>query len=106
MLEDTWLLRSVHLLTSRLCFQLNVFTTSSLSLGTPPEGSASSKTKFEPLIVKWERRKRPSTSYAPALRSGATMALWATKGMAVLFGGVTDEDTNEETLKSIFWNDL
>ncbi|KAN0118364.1 galactose oxidase [Russula decolorans] len=86
MLEDTWLLR--------------------LSLATPPEGSASSKTKIEPLIVKWERRKRPSTSYAPALRSGATMALWATKGMGVLFGGVTDEDSDEETLKSIFWNDL
>jgi hypothetical protein len=105
MLEDTWLLRSV-LLTSRLCFQLIVFTTGSLTLTTPLEGSVSSKTKFEPLIVKWERRKRPSTAYAPALRSGATMALWATKGMGVLFGGVTDEDSDEETLTSVFWNDL
>jgi hypothetical protein len=85
---------------------LIVFPTISLSLATPPEGSASNKTKFEPLIVKWERRKRPSTAYAPALRSGATMALWATKGMGVLFGGVTDEDSDEETLKSVFWNDL
>jgi len=34
------------------------------------------------------------------------MALWATKGMGVLFGGVTDEDSDEETLKSVFWNDL
>jgi len=58
------------------------------------------------LIVKWERRKRPSTAYAPALRSGATMALWATKGLGVLFGGVTDDDSDEETLKSVFWNDL
>lgn len=106
MLEDTWLLRSVLLLTSRLCFQLIALTTGSLSLATPPESPASSKTKFEPLIVKWERRKRPSTSYAPALRSGATMALWATKGMGVLFGGVTDDDSDEETLKSVFWNDL
>jgi hypothetical protein len=104
MLEDTWLLRSVLLLT--LSFQLIVFTTGSLSLATPAEGSTSSKTKFEPLIVKWERRKRPSTAYAPALRSGATMALWATKGMGVQFGGVTDEDSDEETLKSVFWNDL
>jgi len=86
MLDDTWLLR--------------------LSLATPPEGSGSSKTKFEPLIVKWERRKRPSTAYAPALRSGTTMALWTAKGIGMLFGGVTDEDSDEETLKSVFWNDL
>ncbi|KAI0287379.1 hypothetical protein BC826DRAFT_1093375 [Russula brevipes] len=76
MLDDTWLLR--------------------LSLATAPEGPISSKTKFEPLIVKWERRKRPSTAYAPALRSGVTMALWAAKGMGVSL----------ETLKSVFWNDL
>ncbi|KAI9462684.1 galactose oxidase [Russula earlei] len=86
MLDDTWLLRLV--------------------LASTPESSGSGKTKFDPLIVKWERRKRPSTAYTPALRSGATMALWAAKGMGVLFGGVTDEDSDEETLKSIFWNDL
>jgi hypothetical protein len=86
--------------------RLSTFFTSSLSLATAPVDSASSKTKFEPLIVKWERRKRPSTVYAPALRSGVTMALWATKGMGILFGGVTDEDSDEETLKSVFWNDL
>ena len=34
------------------------------------------------------------------------MAIWAAKGMGVLFGGVTDEDSDEETLKSVFWNDL
>lgn len=34
------------------------------------------------------------------------MALWATRGTGVLFGGVTDEDTNEETLESVFHNDL
>ncbi|KAH9061824.1 galactose oxidase [Lactarius deliciosus] len=85
MLDDTWLLR--------------------LSLAPAPEG-ATGKTKFDPLVAKWERRKRPSTVYAPALRSGSTMALWAAKGMGVLFGGVTDEDSDEETLKSVFWNDL
>jgi hypothetical protein len=77
----------------------------SLSLAPAPEGT-SGKTKFDPLVAKWERRKRPSTAYAPAQRSGSTMALWATKGMGVLFGGVTDEDSDEETLKSVFWNDL
>ncbi|KAF8815466.1 hypothetical protein BYT27DRAFT_7249129 [Phlegmacium glaucopus] len=34
------------------------------------------------------------------------MTLWAGKGMGILFGGVTDEDTNEETLERVFWNDL
>lgn len=34
------------------------------------------------------------------------MSLWPTKNMGVLFGGVTDEDTNEETLDSVFHNDL
>jgi hypothetical protein len=60
----------------------------------------------QPLVIKWERRKKPSTAYAPSLRSGCTMALWSAKGMGILFGGVTDEDTSEETLESVFWNDL
>ena len=60
----------------------------------------------DPLIVKWERRKRPSTAFAPSLRSGCTMALWAAKGMGIMFGGVTDEDKHEETLESVFHNDL
>ena len=34
------------------------------------------------------------------------MALWAAKNTGVMFGGVTDEDTNEETLESLFHNDL
>lgn len=34
------------------------------------------------------------------------MALWGNKSLGVLFGGVTDEDTNEETLESVFHNDL
>ena len=34
------------------------------------------------------------------------MALWATKGMGIMFGGVTDEDKHEETLESVFHNDL
>ncbi|KAF7427847.1 hypothetical protein PC9H_007063 [Pleurotus ostreatus] len=85
MLDDTWFLN--------------------LSLKSAPEAGSSSKS-FNPLIAKWERRKRPSTAYAPALRSGCTMTLWAAKMTGVLFGGVTDEDTSEETLESHFWNDL
>ncbi|KAL0958071.1 hypothetical protein HGRIS_000249 [Hohenbuehelia grisea] len=86
MLEDTWFLN--------------------LSFKTAEESAGcSSKVKL-PLKVKWERRKRPSTAYAPALRSGCTMALWQAKNMGILFGGVTDEDNHEETLDSFFWNDL
>jgi hypothetical protein len=71
--------------------------------------SSSSKAPGKSLTqptIKWERRKRASDAYAPSLRSGCTMTLWAAKGMGILFGGVTDEDTNEETLESVFWNDL
>lgn len=34
------------------------------------------------------------------------MSLWQAKNTGILFGGVTDEDTNEETLESAFHNDL
>jgi len=34
------------------------------------------------------------------------MALWANKSTGILFGGVSDDDTSEETLESLFWNDL
>ncbi|KAJ6502564.1 galactose oxidase [Mycena sanguinolenta] len=84
MLEDTWFLK--------------------MTLNTPD--SVNAKSSSDLLAVKWERRKRPSTAYAPALRSGCTMTLWTAKNTGVLFGGVTDEDTGEETLESVFWNDL
>ncbi|KAI8972871.1 galactose oxidase [Trametes punicea] len=84
MLDDTWFLRM------------------SLNTETPPNGKASA----DPLTVKWEKRKKSSTAYAPSLRSGCTMALWSAKNMGILFGGVTDEDTGEETLESVFHNDL
>ncbi|GBE83977.1 Kelch repeat-containing protein [Sparassis crispa] len=82
MLDDTWFLR--------------------MTLATETEGKAPA----EPLSMKWERRKRPSAAFAPSLRSGCTMALWSTKNTGILFGGVTDEDTSEETLDSVFHNDL
>ncbi|KZT19732.1 galactose oxidase [Neolentinus lepideus HHB14362 ss-1] len=83
MLQDTWFLRH------------------------PAVADAPPKKKDKdalPLTMKWERRKK--IGYAPGLRSGCTMALWANKGMGLLFGGVTDEDTSEEGLESVFWNDL
>ncbi|KAJ7940654.1 galactose oxidase [Mycena leptocephala] len=85
MLEDTWFLKMTMASANDL---------------------ANAKPSSDPLVVKWERRKRPSTAYAPALRSGCTMTLWTAKSTGILFGGVTDEDTGEETLESVFWNDL
>ncbi|KAI0941963.1 hypothetical protein AcV7_002516 [Taiwanofungus camphoratus] len=82
MLDDTWFLRMM----------LNV--------------ENDEKPLAEPLTMKWERRKRPSTAFAPSLRSGCTMAPWQARNMGILFGGVTDEDTSEETLESVFHNDL
>ena len=70
------------------------------------EGKASGSKEGDLPVMKWERRKRPSTAYAPSLRSGCTMTLWSAKNMGILFGGVTDEDTNEESLESVFHNDL
>jgi hypothetical protein len=54
--------------------------------------------------LKWERRKR--AGYMPSLRSGCTMAHWSNKGMGVLFGGVFDEEKDEENMDSVFYNDL
>ncbi|KAJ3979502.1 galactose oxidase [Lentinula detonsa] len=93
MLEDTWLL------------QLSLPDASSSGSNSNSAEPSSSKKKLD-LVIKWERRKRPSTAYIPALRSGCTMTAWQVKEMGVMFGGVTDEDTNEETLESLFWNDL
>ncbi|KAJ7285850.1 galactose oxidase [Mycena rebaudengoi] len=85
MLEDTWFLK--------------------MTLATLDQSSSTTKTA-DPLTVKWERRKRPSTAYAPTLRSGCTMTLWPAKNTGIMFGGVSDTDTSEETLESVFWNDL
>ncbi|GAA5842487.1 hypothetical protein JCM11251_007329 [Rhodosporidiobolus azoricus] len=54
---------------------------------------------------KWEKRKNPGYPPNP-VRSGCTMAYWANKGMGVLFGGVSDDDRDEETLDSTFYNEL
>ncbi|GAA6060520.1 hypothetical protein JCM10212_005601 [Sporobolomyces blumeae] len=71
-------------------------------LKIPPlaEDGSMDFTKF-----KWEKRKNPG--YAPnPTRSGCTMAFWAARNMGVLFGGVSDTDPDEETLESVFYNEL
>ncbi|OAX34254.1 galactose oxidase [Rhizopogon vinicolor AM-OR11-026] len=83
MLDDTWFLR--------------------MSIETS-QSPSSSKVSSDPLVLKWEKRKKPS--FTPHIRSGCTMALWAAKGIGVLFGGVTDDERDEESLESVFWNDL
>ncbi|CAE6469542.1 unnamed protein product [Rhizoctonia solani] len=65
----------------------------------------------DPLKPKWEASpihpiKRKKVGYAPTPRSGCTMALWATRSTGVMFGGVYDEDTSEETLDSVFYQDM
>lgn len=54
--------------------------------------------------LKWGRRKR--SGYMPSLRSGCSMTYWASKGMGVMFGGVLDEEKDEESMESTFYNDL
>ena len=59
----------------------------------------------DPKQIKWEKRKR--LGYAPQPpRSGCTMAFWAAKEMGVLFGGVSDQEIDEERMTSVFYNDL
>ncbi|KAF8760875.1 Galactose oxidase [Rhizoctonia solani] len=58
----------------------------------------------DPLKPKWEKRKK--VGYAPTPRSGCTMALWASRSTGVMFGGVHDEDTSEETMESVFYQDM
>ncbi|KAG8923409.1 hypothetical protein FRC02_011163 [Tulasnella sp. 418] len=77
--------------------------------GKRPIGVALEDTWFlkmstNPKEIKWERRKK--SGYAPSLRSGCTMALWSTRSQGILFGGVSDEDKDEERLESVFHNDL
>lgn len=116
MLEDTWFLRLVlnilvvvfnlHL-PSRMTLDITTSVPTTPSNSKPTSSKSAPTTALPPgLTLKWERRKRPSTAYAPSLRSGCTMAAWPAKNTGILFGGVTDEDTGEEGMVSVFWNDL
>ncbi|GAA5942493.1 hypothetical protein JCM10213_004792 [Rhodosporidiobolus nylandii] len=71
-------------------------------LKVPPAGEDGS---LDYKKFKWEKRKNPGYPPNPT-RSGATMAYWANRGMGVMFGGVADIDTDEETLESTFYNEL
>ncbi|KAI0318129.1 hypothetical protein OF83DRAFT_1184638 [Amylostereum chailletii] len=108
MLEDTWFLRmSIDTPEEAPSGKSKASNPKSPATPTAPSSKGKAKeTKGTPLTLKWERRKRPSTAFAPSLRSGCTMTIWASKNTGVLFGGVTDEDTSEETMESVFWNDL
>ncbi|KAF9959435.1 hypothetical protein BGZ65_000404 [Modicella reniformis] len=54
------------------------------------------------ILIRWEKKKKSGS--APTPRSGCAMAPY--KNRAVLFGGVYDDDVNEETLESTFYNEL
>jgi len=98
MLDNTWFLEGLVSKSLYSHVSLLLVLRMSMNLEADP--------KADPLTVRWERRKRPSMAFAPSLRSGCTMALWAAKDMGIMFGGVTDEDKHEETLESVFHSDL
>lgn len=116
MLEDTWLLRSVSYVFTLLLHNESTSPCSRITIPTEqgatatPSKPSKNKASQPQLVFKWERKKRASDAYAPSLRSGCTMALWNRSSGAgptgILFGGVTDEDVHEETLESVFHNDL
>lgn len=56
-------------------------------------------------MTKWKWEKRRRVGYPPSTRSGCSMTLWQSKGMGVCFGGVYDDDRDEESLDSIFYQD-
>lgn len=60
------------------------------------------KMNVDPKMIRWEKKKKSASS--PSARSGCAMAPY--KNRAVLFGGVYDDDVNEETLESTFYNEL
>ncbi|KAF9369383.1 hypothetical protein CPB97_003639, partial [Podila verticillata] len=60
------------------------------------------KMNADPKMIRWEKKKKSASS--PSARSGCAMAPY--KNRAVLFGGVYDDDVNEETLESTFYNEL
>ncbi|KAL7412220.1 hypothetical protein BDY24DRAFT_352931, partial [Mrakia frigida] len=56
-------------------------------------------------MTKWKWEKRRRVGYPPSTRSGCSMTHWPAKGMGVCFGGVFDDDRDEESLDSIFYQD-
>lgn len=63
--------------------------------------------KMDEDLTKLDWVKRRKVGYAPnPARSGCTMALWQSKSMGILFGGVTDTEADEETMESTFHKEL
>ncbi|AMD20171.1 HCR021Cp [Eremothecium sinecaudum] len=60
------------------------------------------KMKTDLSAVRWERRKKQG--FQPSPRVGCSMVYH--KGRGLLFGGVYDFEETEESLESIFYNDL
>lgn len=61
--------------------------------------------QFSSSDAKWEK-KRKVGGFSPSLRSGTTMATWTLRGMGIMFGGVFDDEADEEHMTSVFYNDL
>lgn len=81
-LEDTWLLKCTPQADGSL-----------LPVNTPHGGK-----------IEWEKRRK--IGYAPGQRSGCTMVLWVSKGMGVLFGGVSDREDDDESMESVLFNEV
>ncbi|KAF8170947.1 hypothetical protein BJ912DRAFT_1025273 [Pholiota molesta] len=94
MLEDTWLLKHPN----------RALPPRPLPLNHQP--NPSHRLPRHLLRYSSGRNVRGLLSICAMPSSGCTMTLWPSKGMGILFGGVTDEDTSEEQLESLFWNDL
>eukprot|EP01071_Lankesteria_metandrocarpae_P004830 Lankesteria_metandrocarpae@DN3712_c0_g1_i1.p1 len=54
-------------------------------------------------LPEWQKISR-KVGQGPSVRSGASMTLY--KNMAIMFGGVFDEDDGTTSLRSLFYNDL
>lgn len=57
----------------------------------------------QPPTIRWERRKKPAQLPDPA-RAGCTMAYH--KGRGILFGGVADEEADEERIQSEYFAEM
>lgn len=87
-LDDTWILK----------FEFNSESNSTLNNSKNNSGSLLP-------TIDWQKRRK--IGYFPnPTRSGCTMANWNNKNMAVLFGGVTDTENDEESLESTCHKEL
>lgn len=62
------------------------------------------KMKSDLKLVRWERRKKQG--FSPLPRAGCSLVQHGQKPRYVLFGGVYDTEETEESLSSVFYNNL